>query len=92
MQMYANMKGWVIKSYRVIYINTYLHICKYKENVIYLYMQKYIKDIFDEKCIYIYANVYHFVAYMNKLIPSRGPGEGGVGSEKISKFSFQVHI
>ena len=38
-------------------------------------MQKYIKDIFDEKCIYIYANVYHFVAYM-----SRSPGEGGVGS------------
>ena len=57
--------------------------------------------------IYIYADVYYFVAYMNKLIPgrgcglppsppppipSRGLGEGGVGSKKISKFSFQVHI
>ena len=35
-------------------------------------MQKYDKDIFDKNCIYIYANVYYFVAYMNKLIPEKG--------------------
>ena len=69
-------------------------------------MQKYDGTYLKEEHLHICKCIL-FVAYMNKLIPgrgcglppsppppipSRGLGEGGVGSEKISKFSFQVHI